>query len=449
MTVPIFRVGYTKRGRDLHRSGPVRFLPRFSVERRLGYLESCLGTVTDIVCTNKIVAVVTDLGMADFWDRITGCHLGSLADHNTEVVRSASYNRTNDTVFVLWHPRHCDKGLRIRIFNASDLARGVLQPCANVGKELQSLVIKYPGFVEFEEANLRIVTSTTDDFKYKFWDMLSYNELFSESNAAYQEIRLSKGRVSFFGLPTSSELPVRLCDITDGRLIAERKVPLLPDRPLESLELCADNLLVKQQGTPLQTFNLLSGEHTVTEGSETFDPLSMSFLRMKRQIRSLMNSASNKATPMVCAEQDKLDLYFCTGCETRKFYSITLPREVQGSRLHISSTEALAFMYVGPYVKDICLQRTQFSPEVSVTTLDCLRPAASKPGGWLGLSSKRVACALPHIVVIDLIDGGIVARYPCPNIHAVDCMAYDEFTTEILIAGGGRLVALSSGVELR
>ena len=82
------------------------------------------------------------------------------------VVRSACYNKWNRTVFVVWHSRSYDLGLRIHIRNLDSvrqvselntpknryddtIVQGLMSENSS-GTDLNGLIVPYPGFVEFE-----------------------------------------------------------------------------------------------------------------------------------------------------------------------------------------------------------------------------------------------------------------------------------------------------------
>lgn len=53
--------------------------------------------------------------------------------------------------------------------------------------------MKWPGFVEFDDVNGKVLTYSATNKVYKVWDLVNYNLLYSISDKGIQEIKISPG----------------------------------------------------------------------------------------------------------------------------------------------------------------------------------------------------------------------------------------------------------------
>lgn len=232
--------------------------------------------VTEIVLAGHVTCLLMDNGVAIAIDRGTHQKRCTLKDPLQFVVRTICYNCWNDTVIVVHHSRIANNGLSISVFSCDRVRKGDPTPVP-VAAELQSLLIPYPGFIEFEELNGRIVTSTEQDQRFQFWDMENYKKVFSVPNTEFKEIRIARGTVAFFRQPKNNVLPVRLCSAINGQILAECNLSLHPNRDLRFLELCGCYLLLKQDGACVRVYDLLLAHENRIKGTKEFLPKAVTF----------------------------------------------------------------------------------------------------------------------------------------------------------------------------
>ncbi len=142
----------------------------------------------------------------------------------------------------------------------------------------QSESLKWPGFVEFDDANDKAIT-----FKpgvkptppapgsqrsasiasvagtppvYKVWDLHTYRELYSISDMRLDDLKVSPNVLLLIYQRESAHLPLRLIDIHTGKTITSFKHLLHRNKQIVFCELFGDKLLIKQESEKLQVIDV-------------------------------------------------------------------------------------------------------------------------------------------------------------------------------------------------
>lgn len=123
----------------------------------------------------------------------------------------------------------------------------------------QSECLKWPGFVEFDEVNGKILTFSAQNSVYKLWDMKNYELQHVIHDDRVQEIKISPGMIMLIYMKVGSHLPIRILDIENTKCLKESKVPLHRNKKIEFIEQFGDKLLIKQENETLHIMDIRSG----------------------------------------------------------------------------------------------------------------------------------------------------------------------------------------------
>jgi hypothetical protein len=113
------------------------------------------------------------------------CFLNISAD---EVIRSLFYNKNNDSLItVSVYASDNFSSLKCRTTPIEYIRRG--QPDAGFPL-FESESLRWPGFVEFDDVNGKVLTYSAQDRIYKVFDLKNYTMLYSISDENVQEIKI-------------------------------------------------------------------------------------------------------------------------------------------------------------------------------------------------------------------------------------------------------------------
>ncbi|KDO28955.1 hypothetical protein SPRG_06056 [Saprolegnia parasitica CBS 223.65] len=127
--------------------------------------------------------------------------------------------------------------------------------------------LRWPGFLEFDEANGKILTASTPHMLYKVWDLRTYTLLYALDNAVpMREVKTSPGlllvqwnthRAASRRAPSLSVL-----DIDTGQVVAHLAPAMLRQRVV-LIELFDSMLVYKQRHEHLRVLNLCTSQCVV------------------------------------------------------------------------------------------------------------------------------------------------------------------------------------------
>lgn len=123
----------------------------------------------------------------------------------------------------------------------------------------QSELLRWPGFVEFDDVNCKVLTYSAKDRKYKVWSLEDYSFVYSMNEQNIEEIKISPGimLVIFNKSDDHKRIPLQIRNIETGEILKEFEHKLNPDKEIEFIEQFNEKLLVKQQDGPLQIMDVL------------------------------------------------------------------------------------------------------------------------------------------------------------------------------------------------
>ena len=265
---------------------------RLSMQVNLQSLRERYSDVTEIVCTDcGLIFALTRLGACPVFDRLGSsssgnrvCYLNIAPD---DTVRSLFYNRARGAIISISVFKKDDyRVLRCRSTPLEHVRRG--EPERGVSCFV-SEELKYPGFIEFDAINARVLTFAAQKHTYKLWDLATYECLFAITDTAISNIKISPGALLVIynskGKPCTSlqdcnkdnnnnsgaVFPIKVLSlgVSDGDVLHERELqlksmvcaPLTPKQmPVEVIEYSGGKILFKQSGCPMQIINLNTDE---------------------------------------------------------------------------------------------------------------------------------------------------------------------------------------------
>ncbi|GJN14740.1 hypothetical protein PR202_gb01596 [Eleusine coracana subsp. coracana] len=176
------------------------------------------------------------------------------------------YNKNNESLItVSVYGAENFSALRCRTTRIEYIRRG--QPDAGFPLfETESL--KWPGFVEFDDVNGKVLTYSAQDSTYKVFDLKNYTLLYSVSDKNVQEIKIR----------TSSSVPLKILSIEDGTVLKSFSHLLHRNKKVDFIEQFNEKLLVKQEGENLQILDVRNFQLTEVSRTEFMTPSAFIFL---------------------------------------------------------------------------------------------------------------------------------------------------------------------------
>ncbi|KAK6121739.1 hypothetical protein DH2020_044522 [Rehmannia glutinosa] len=125
--------------------------------------------------------------------------------------------------------------------------------------------LKWPGFVEFDDVNGKVLTYSAQDSIYKVFDLKNYTMLYSISDKNVQEIKIS--------------VPLKILSIEDGTVLKSFTHLLHRNKKVDFIEQFNEKLLVKQENENLQILDVRNSVLTEVSRTEFMAPSAFIFYR--------------------------------------------------------------------------------------------------------------------------------------------------------------------------
>ena len=130
--------------------------------------------------------------------------------------------------------------------------------------------LQWPGFVEFDDVNKKVLTFSAMTKKYKIWDLANYNLLYDVSGPNIEEVKVSPGIMLLILKRTASLVPLKLLSIDTGEVLQSFHHPLVKNVKVQFIEQFNEKLLVKQKKQALFMKDVYDDSKSVTVPQETF-----------------------------------------------------------------------------------------------------------------------------------------------------------------------------------
>ncbi|KAF8690047.1 hypothetical protein HU200_017170 [Digitaria exilis] len=232
--------------------------------------------IIEIVAAKDVIFALAQSGLCAAFNRTTNKRICYLNISPDEVIRSLFYNKNNDsliTVSVYESDRF--SSLKCRTTPIEYIRRGHL----NDGFPLfETESLKYPGFVEFDDVNGKVLTFSAQDSTYKVFDLKNYNFLYSICDKNIQEIKISPGIMLVIYQKTNCHVPLTILSIEDGTPLKTFSQLLHRNRKVDFIEQFNEKLLVKQDKENLQIIDVRNSDLIEVNKTEFMTPSAFIFL---------------------------------------------------------------------------------------------------------------------------------------------------------------------------
>ncbi|KAD5317840.1 hypothetical protein E3N88_17786 [Mikania micrantha] len=268
--------------KSLHRFRNFRLTERYDIHDPVGQCSLVLpllmrrAKVIEIVVVHDIVFALASSGVCAAFSRGTNktiCFLNIFPD---EVIRSLFYNKNNDSLItVSVYASDNFSSLKCRSIRIEYIQRG--KPDEGFPLfETESL--KWPGFVEFDDVNEKVLTYSAQDSIYKVFDLKNYTLLYSIADRQVEEIKISPGIMLLIFSRGQSHVPLKILSIEDGTVLKDFNHLLHRNKKVDFIEQFNEKLLVKQDNENLQILDVRNAEVKEVGSTEFLTPSAFIFL---------------------------------------------------------------------------------------------------------------------------------------------------------------------------
>ncbi|KVI11227.1 uncharacterized protein LOC112507166 [Cynara cardunculus var. scolymus] len=268
--------------KSLHRFCNFRLTERYDIHDPVGQCSLVLpllmkrAKVIEIVVVHDIVFALASSGVCAAFSRDTNKRICFLNIYPDEVIRSLFYNKNNESLItVSVYASDNFSSLKCRSIRIEYIQRG--KPDEGFPLfETESL--KWPGFVEFDDVNEKVLTFSAQDSIYKVFDLKNYTLLYSIADQQVEEIKISPGIMLLIFSRGQSHVPLKILSIEDGTVLKDFNHLLHRNKKVDFIEQFNEKLLVKQDNENLQILDVRNAEVKEVASTEFMTPSAFIFL---------------------------------------------------------------------------------------------------------------------------------------------------------------------------
>ncbi|XP_050215623.1 uncharacterized protein LOC126666764 isoform X3 [Mercurialis annua] len=275
--------------------------------------------IIEIVAARDIVFALAHSGVSAAFSRETAQRICFLNVSPDEVIRSLFYNKHNDSIItVSVYDSDNLSSLKCRSTRIEYIKRG--NPDAGLAL-FESESLEWPGFVEFDDLNGKVLTYSARDSVYKVFDLKNYTMLYSISDKDVQEIKISPGNMLLIFKRVSSHVPLKILSIEDGTVLKTFNHMLHRNKKVDFIELFNEKLLVKQENENLQILDVRNFELMEVSRTDFLTPSAFIFLYENQLFLTLRNrtvAVWNSCGELVTSFEDHL--LWHPDCNTNNIY---------------------------------------------------------------------------------------------------------------------------------
>ncbi|KAL9239898.1 hypothetical protein vseg_014174 [Gypsophila vaccaria] len=232
--------------------------------------------IFEIVAAHDIVFALAQSGICAAFSRETDERICFLNVSSDEIIRSLFYNKNNDSLItVSVYATDNFSSLKCRTTRIEYIKRG--KPDAGFAL-FESESLKWPGFVEFDDVNGKVLTYSAQDSVYKVFDLKNYAMLYSIPDKNIQEIKISPGIMLLIFTKETSHVPLKILSIEDGTVLKSFKHLINRNKKVDFIEQFNEKLLVKQENENLQIVDVRDSEITEVSKTDFMTPSAFIFL---------------------------------------------------------------------------------------------------------------------------------------------------------------------------
>ncbi|XP_047333573.1 uncharacterized protein LOC124937106 [Impatiens glandulifera] len=248
--------------------------PKGQCDHVLSFLKK-RSKIIEIVAAHDIVFSLAQSGVCAAFSRETNQRICFLNISPDEVIRSLFYNKNNDSLItVSVYGSDNFSSLKCRTTRIEYIRRG--KPDGGFAL-FESESLKWPGFVEFDDVNGKVLTYSAQDSIYKVFDLKNYAMLYSISDKNVQEIKISPG-IMLLIFKASGHVPLKILSIEDGTVLKTFNHLLHRNKNVDFIEQFNEKLLVKQESENLQILDVRDSKLTEVSRTEFMTPSAFIFL---------------------------------------------------------------------------------------------------------------------------------------------------------------------------
>ncbi len=234
--------------------------------------------VVEIATAHEFVFGLTQIGICSAFTLRPYSKICFLNIESDEVIRSLVYNKSNDSIItVSVYSADNYSSLKCRSTPINNIR--CRRPTAGFSI-LDSESLRWPGFVEFDDVNKKVLTFSAETNAYKVWDLVTYNFLYSISYNDIREVKISPGIILVIhnrGL-CGSLMPLKILNIETGAVLQSYKHKLDKGAKIDLIEQFNENLLVKQENRDLQIVDIYTGDIKEITSTKFLTPTAFIFL---------------------------------------------------------------------------------------------------------------------------------------------------------------------------
>lgn len=294
------------------------FDPKAPQFQKLPFLKK-RSRIVEIAAARDLVFALAHSGGCAAISRETNKRICFMNTSPEEVIRSLFYNKNNDSLItVSVYSVDNFSTLRCRTTPLEYIRRG--QPDAGFPL-FESESLRWPGFVEFDDVNGKVLTYSAQNRIYKVFDLKNYNLIYSVADKNISEIKISPGIMLLIYDRVPSHVPLKILSIEDGTVLKAFNHMLRRTKKVDFIEQFNEKLLVKQETENLQILDVRNSSMTEVSRTEFMTPTAFIFLYENQLFLTFRNrtvSVWNFRGEMVTSFEDHLLWY--PDCNTNNIY---------------------------------------------------------------------------------------------------------------------------------
>ncbi|KAL7146657.1 hypothetical protein ABFS83_06G056000 [Erythranthe nasuta] len=374
--------------------------------------------IIEIVAARDIVFALAQSGVCAAFSRETNQRICFLNVCPDEVIRSLFYNKNNDSLItVSVYASDNFSSLKCRTTRIEYIRRG--KPDAGFAL-FESESLKWPGFVEFDDVNGKVLTYSAQDSIYKVFDLKNYTMLYSISDKNVQEIKISPGIMLLIFTKGQGGVPLQILSIEDGTVLKSFSHLLHKGKKVDFIEQFNEKLLVKQENENLQIVDVRNTEITEVSRTEFMTPSAFIFLYENQLFLTFRNrtvAVWNFRGELVTKFEDHL--LWHPDCNTNNIY-ITSDQDLIISYCKADSEEPLSdgnaagSINISNILTGKCLAKIKASNSLPINECNC----SASCGGKKCNSRKRIQASRMRSTVAEALED-------------ITALFYDEDRNEI------------------
>lgn len=147
--------------------------------------------------------------------------------------------------------------------------------------------LRWPGFVEFDDVNGKVLTYSATDKIYKIWDLVNYTHMYSIEEDGIQEIKISPGIMLLIYNRTDEDknpsngtcsVPLKILSIETGKTLKSFNHKIKPNKKIDFIEQFNEKLLVKQENENLEIVDVRTSSIHIVDSTHFMTPSAFIFL---------------------------------------------------------------------------------------------------------------------------------------------------------------------------